>query len=54
MQAFAVACKQYVPQVMLSVVDVLEPAEMTAAKQLAEKLNIHLRIRTFDDSATRR
>ena len=54
MQAFAVACKQYVPQVMLSVVDVLEPAEMAAAKQLAEKLNIHLRIRTFDDSATRR
>lgn len=54
MQTFAVACKQYVPQVMLSVVDVLEPAEMAAAKQLAEKLNIHLRIRTFDDSATRR
>ena len=54
MQAFAVACKPHVRQAMMRVVDVLEPAEMAAAKQLAEKLNIHLRIRTFDDSATRR
>lgn len=54
MQRFAVDCKAYVPQVMLTVVDVLEPSELAAAKQLAEKLGIRLRIRKFDDAATRR
>lgn len=54
MQRFAADCKAYVPQVMLTVVDVLEPSELAAAKQLAEKLGIRLRIRKFDDASTRR
>ena len=48
MQQFAVACKQYVPNVMFSVVDVLPESELEAAKELAAKLDIPLRIRKFD------
>ena len=54
MQQFAVDCKQYVPKVMMSVVDVLEPSELEAAKALSQKLGIYLRIRTFDDPGSRR
>lgn len=54
MQQFAVDCKAFVPKVMLSVVDVLPPEELDAAKKLAQKLEIPLRIRTFDDPASRR
>ena len=54
MQKFAVDCKAYVPRVMLTVVDVLQPAELEAAKALAKKLDIPLRIRKFDNAATRR
>ncbi|WP_295218526.1 TIGR04100 family radical SAM protein [Ruminococcus sp.] len=54
MQRFAEDCKAYVPQVMLTVVDVLEPSELAAAKRLAEQLGIRLRIRKFDNAATRR
>lgn len=48
MQQFAVACKKYVPNVMFSVVDVLPESELEAAKELAAKLDIPLRIRKFD------
>ena len=54
MQQFALDCKQYVPQVMFSVVDILPKPELEAAQQLADRLGIHLRIRQFDDAATRR
>lgn len=54
LQQYAVDCKAYVPQVMFSVVDVLEPGELEASRQLAERLGIHLRIRHFDDASTRR
>ena len=54
MQQFALDCKQYVPQVMFSVVDILPQPELDAAQQLADRLGIHLRIRQFDDAATRR
>lgn len=54
MQRFASDCKAYVPQVMLTVVDVLEASELAAAKQLAEQLEIRLRIRKFDNASTRR
>ena len=36
MQQFALDCKQYVPQVMFSVVDILPQPELDAAQQLAE------------------
>ena len=52
MQQFALDCKQYVPQVMFSVVDILPQPELDAAQQLADRLGIHLRIRQFYDAAT--
>ena len=35
-------------------VDILPKPELEAAQQLADRLGIHLRIRQFDDAATRR
>lgn len=55
MQEFAVDCKAYVPQVMMTVVDgVLSEAEMTAAKELTERLGVTLRIRPFENADSRR
>lgn len=48
MQAFASACKQYVPRVMFTVVDVIPPAEIAAAQALADSLGIPLRVRPYD------
>ena len=48
MQAYAVDCKAYVPQVMLTVVDVLSPDEIAASQALAQKLDIPLRVRRYD------
>lgn len=48
MQAYAVDCKAYVPQVMLTVVDVLPPDEIAASQALAQKLDIPLRVRRYD------
>ncbi len=47
MQQFAVDCKQYVPKVMFTVVDVIPQAEMDAAQALADSLGIPLRVRTY-------
>lgn len=54
MQQYAVDCRAYVPQVMLTVVDVLPPEELKAAEQLAKQLGVGLRVRQFDDAAARR
>lgn len=54
LQQFAADCLPYVPKVMFSVVDILEPSELEAAKQLSEKLGIPLRIRKFEDASSRR
>ncbi len=54
MQQYALDCKRYVPQVMLTVVDVLEPEQMQAARALSQRLDIRLRVRTFDQAETRR
>lgn len=54
MQQYALSCKSFVPHVMLTVVDVLDPSELEAAKQLAEQLGIRLRVRKFDNASTRR
>jgi radical SAM enzyme (TIGR04100 family) len=47
MQEYAIACKAYVPHVMFTVVDILPEEEMAAAKALAEKLGVALRVRSF-------
>lgn len=48
LQQFAADCKQYVPKVMYSVVDVLPKEELEAAQALADRQGIHLRIRKLD------
>lgn len=47
MQQYALRCKEYVDKVMFTVVDILPEEEIAAAKALAEKLGIELRIRTY-------
>ena len=48
MQQFAVDCKQYVPRVMFTVVDVIPKEEIDAAQALADSLQIPLRVRKYD------
>lgn len=49
MQDFAVACKGYVPTVMMTVVDVIPKEQIEQAKALTKKLGITLRIREYAD-----
>lgn len=48
MQDFAADCKQYVPKVMFTVVDVIPQAEIEAAQNVADALGIPLRVRKYD------
>lgn len=48
MQKFATDCKQYVPKVMFTVVDVISAEEIAAAQALADSLGIPLRVRPYD------
>ncbi len=48
MQRFAQNCKQFVLEVQMTIVDVLTPEQIQAAKQLSASLNIPLRIRKFE------
>ena len=48
MQKFASDCKQYVPKVMFTVVDVIPKAEIDAAQAVADTLGIPLRVRKYD------
>lgn len=48
MQQFAVDCRQYVKQVMFTVVDVIPKEEIEAAQQVADSLGIPLRVRKYD------
>ena len=48
MQQFAVDCRQYVKQVMVTVVDVIPKEEIEAAQQVADSLGIPLRVRKYD------
>ena len=48
MQQFAVDCKQYVPHIMFTVVDVIPQEEIDAAQKLADSLGIPLRVRKYD------
>lgn len=45
---FAEECKKYVPKVMFTVVDVISPEEIEKCRRLSEKLDIPLRVRTYD------
>lgn len=48
MLKFASDCKNYVPKVMFTVVDVITAEEIEGSRQLAEKLGIELRVRAYD------
>ena len=48
MQDFASDCKQYVGQVMFTVVDVIPQSEIEAAQAVADRLGIPLRVRKYD------
>lgn len=48
MLRFAGDCKEYVPKVMFTVVDVISEREINESKAVSEKLGIHLRIRPYD------
>ena len=48
MLRFAEDCKEYVPKVMFTVVDVSSEREINESKAVSEKLGIPLRIRPYD------
>ena len=48
MLRFAEDCKEYVPKVMFTVVDVISEREINESKAVSEKLGIPLRIRPYD------
>jgi radical SAM enzyme (TIGR04100 family) len=48
MQQFAADCKQFVPKVMFTVVDVIPQSEIQAAQSVADFLGIPLRVRKYD------
>lgn len=48
MQKFAVDCKKYVENVVLSVVDVIGEEEIEAARKIAERLEIKFRVREYE------
>lgn len=48
MQKFALDCKKYVKNVVLTVVDVIGENEISASQQIADKLGITLRIRKYE------
>ena len=50
MLAFAVECQKYVPNVVVTIVDVIGEAEITACKKVCRDYNLNLRIRTFEEN----
>ena len=48
LQRFAVDCKQYVPHVMFNVVDVIPKEQIRLSQELADRLGVPLRVRTYD------
>lgn len=48
MLAFATSCKQYVPHVVLTVVDIIGEEEIAKCQAICDSLGIHLRIRPYE------
>ncbi len=49
MLRFAESCKEFIPHVQLTVVDILAPGELERCEAIAEKMNIPLRVRRMID-----
>lgn len=47
MLEFAKACKEYVPNVVFTVVDVLPPEKIAESRRIAKELGVDFRVRTF-------
>ena len=45
---FASECKEYVPKVMFTVVDVIPAEDIARCKNLAESMDVELRVRKYD------
>ncbi|HEX3025907.1 MAG TPA: TIGR04100 family radical SAM protein [Clostridia bacterium] len=50
MLKFAEDCKQIVPRVVFSVVDIISPEEIAACQRLADQMGIPLRVRAYEGS----
>ena len=48
MQRFASQCKEYVPNVVFTVVDVIGDEEIKAAQEVADKAGVKLRVRKYE------
>ena len=48
MLEFAVKCKEYVPNVVLSVVDCIGEEEIAACRKVCAERNLKLRVRQFE------
>lgn len=48
MLAYAADCKNYVPSVVLSIVDVIPPEEIEACRAVANKIGVTLRVRKME------
>ncbi len=49
MLRFAESCKEFIPQVQFTVVDILSPEEIARCEEIAEKMKIPLRVRGMID-----
>ena len=46
---FASRCKQYVPHVVLTVVDIIGDEKITACQKICNDLGVRLRVRPFEE-----
>ena len=46
---FASRCKQYVPHVVLTVVDIIGEEKIAACQKICDDLGVHLRVRPFEE-----
>ena len=45
---FAVDCKNYIPNVVVTIVDIIGEDEINACKKVCEEYNLNLRIRRYE------
>ena len=46
---FAVACKEYVPHVVLTVVDIIGDEKIEKCQKICDDLGVTLRVRPFEE-----
>ena len=48
MLEFASQCKKYIPNVVVTIVDIIGEAEIAACKKVCEQYGLNLRIRKYE------